>query len=371
MNQPMVLSPTDFIAISNQIMENAFSGVQIQGELANFKISKNRWVFFDLKDEYSKVACFASVYALPGPLEEGMMLRVTGTPKIHPQYGFSVTVQSIVPSGEGSIKKAFELLKAKLLTEGLFDTSRKRRLPYPPKKVALITSKESAAYVDFKKVMNVRWPFIELSTYDTQVQGDLAIEQIISAINTVNSQPSLDDVLVITRGGGSADDMAVFNDENLVRAISSSRTPTLVAIGHEVDESLAETVADARASTPSNAAELLVPDRVAELKSVKILRKSFAHNLKIVIDIENKNLKSKEGYFSIKLLQQLNYAKTELRNFRRIAKSYDPREILKRGYSIIKSTDGSIIMSVKSVKTSDKINIELTDGHIKAIVEKG
>nr|MBP7835134.1 exodeoxyribonuclease VII large subunit [Candidatus Saccharibacteria bacterium] len=168
-NQPLLFSPTDFVALTNQVLETAFGFIHIQGEVSNFRISKNKWVYFDLKDDYSKVACFASVYAMPGPIENGMVVVASGRPTLHQQFGFNFTVQSVVPSGEGSIKKAFDLLKAKLDKEGLFDEERKRTLPYPPNKIALVASIESAAYADFVKVMSARWPFVQISIYESLV----------------------------------------------------------------------------------------------------------------------------------------------------------------------------------------------------------
>src|SRR5690606_31853852 len=123
--------------------------VTVVGELASFRVSKNRWVYFDLKDENASVKFFGTVYQLPGPLEDGLMVQVTGTPRLHPLYGFSITAQSLQPVGEGSLRRAAALLEAKLRSEGLFDDSRKRSLPYPPSRIGLITSGESAAYHDF------------------------------------------------------------------------------------------------------------------------------------------------------------------------------------------------------------------------------
>jgi exodeoxyribonuclease VII large subunit len=203
-------------------------------------VSKNKWLYFDLKDEFSKVSCFASIYALPGPLDDGMVVRVTGVPRLHPQFGFSVTVQTITPAGEGSIKKAFLLLKKKLTDEGLFDEARKRGIPDLPRSIALVASVESAAYADFIKILSARWPFVNVHVYDSQVQGEAAPEQLVRAIKRANESAELADVLVVTRGGGSADDLQAFNDERVVRAVAASRMPTIVAIGHEIDESLSD-----------------------------------------------------------------------------------------------------------------------------------
>ena len=155
--QDVVLQPVEFVALINQTLEFALPYAVVEGEVSNFRISKNRWVYFDLKDEQASVKCFGTVYQLPGPIEDGMLMKVSGNARLHPQFGFSLNMQSMMPSGEGSIKKAAALLEAKLQKEGLFDPTHKRRLPYPPDKIGLITSGESAAFADFIKILNARW----------------------------------------------------------------------------------------------------------------------------------------------------------------------------------------------------------------------
>jgi exodeoxyribonuclease VII large subunit len=151
------LSVSEFVELLNQTLEFAYPDLVIVGELANFRVSKNRWVYFDLKDEQASVKFFGTVYNLPGPLEDGMLLKVWGQPRLHNLYGFSITVMNIQPSGEGSIRRAAKLLQAKLASEGLFDETRKRPIPYPPQRIGLITSKQSAAYADFVKILQARW----------------------------------------------------------------------------------------------------------------------------------------------------------------------------------------------------------------------
>ena len=152
--EEIVFTPTDFVAVFNQTLELAYPVVAIEGELANFRVSRNRWVYFDIKDELASVKFFGSTYLLPGPLEDGLKLRVVGSPRLHPQFGFSITFQSIQPVGEGAIKKAADLVRAKLETEGLFAPQRKRPLPEIPRRVGLITAAASAACADFIKILN-------------------------------------------------------------------------------------------------------------------------------------------------------------------------------------------------------------------------
>jgi exodeoxyribonuclease VII large subunit len=368
MDQPeLILTPTDFVAITNQTLEYAFGLVKIEGELANFRVSKNRWVYFDIKDDLSKIACFTSVYNLPGPLEDGMMVVVSGQPRLHPQFGFSINIQTIKPSGEGSIKKAYEILKAQLQAEGLFEPARKRFLPYPPQSIALITSKESAAYADFIKILNSRWPSVELELYDVQVQGEAAPLQLTEAINTINNLTELPDVMVITRGGGSADDLVAFDDERVVRAIAGSRVATMVAIGHEVDISLSELAADKRASTPSNAAELLVPNKKDELAKLSIIKKAFGQSVLALLKLEATLLNNLRQQLLAQLVVLSDLALQNIKSVKTLLKAYSPDLALERGYSIAK-LGSEIVKSVNQVKIDDKLKLTLNDGVLDASI---
>lgn len=258
------LSVTEFIEECNDYLEANFEDVLIEGEVAEFKVNQGKWVFFSLKDEQSTVSCFMSAWQLSIPLEDGMKVRLSGTPKLTKWGKFSLTVKKISPVGEGSIKKAFEMLKKKLAKEGLFDESRKRPLPKYPTKIGVISSTSAAGYADFCKIVNSRWGGLEIKTAHTQVQGLDAPAQIIRALEYLNEQAEVE-VIAILRGGGSKDDLSCFNDETLARALARSRIPVITGIGHEVDESIADLVADARASTPSNCAELLTRDRRREI----------------------------------------------------------------------------------------------------------
>jgi exodeoxyribonuclease VII large subunit len=363
----VTLSVSDFVALVNQTFETAYPYVTISGELANFRVSKNRWVYFDLKDDSASVKFFGTVYQMPGPLEDGMLVQVSGNPRLHPLYGFSVTVQSLRPVGEGSIKKAAELLQIKLQAEGLFDPSRKRLLPYPPTRIGLVASKESAAYVDFIKVLEARWSGIDITLIDVQVQGEPAPAQIVAAIAQLNQLPEPPEVLVLTRGGGSAEDMAAFSSELVTRAVATSRIPTLVAIGHERDISLAELAADQRASTPSNAAELLVPDRSQVLRELDSVRRQLTTQLlrsfkeyrtaysQAVQDLRNGMLK---------LLQAEAAA---LERQKKLLEVLHPDAALKRGYAMIYQAS-KLVRSVRDLHTGSEVQLRLSDGTAQASI---
>ena len=366
--EELVLSPSDFVAVTNQTLEFAFGGLaRIEGELSNFRISKNKWVYFDVKDDTAKVSCFASVYALPGPLEDGMLIKITGQPRLHPQFGFSVTVQSIQPSGEGALKKAFDLLKAKLEAEGLFEESRKRYIPYPPRRIALVTSVESAAYADFIKILSARWPFVTIDMYDVQVQGDPAPAQLAAAIASASADGDPADVLVVTRGGGSTDDLAAFNDERVVRAIAASRIPTVVAIGHEIDESLCELAADMRASTPSNAAELIAPDRTSELASVRQSGKRLQVSAQALVLAEHQIIINQRQMLGSQLQRVITQLRQELASTKNLLRAYNPNNVLQRGYAFVRK-NGKIIKNAGDVGVGDTVDIDLYSAALTAQV---
>lgn len=365
----IVFSVSDFVAVLNQTLDYAYPDVTIVGELSNFRVSKNRWVYFDLKDEYSSVKFFGTIYMLPGPLEDGLMVQVSGTPRLHQQFGFSVNMRSIQPVGKGSLKKAASLLEAKLTAEGLFDESRKRILPHPPKRVGLITSSESAAFHDFMKVLNARWGGVDVQLYDVQVQGEAAVGQIVGAIDFFNSHAEPVDVLVVTRGGGSAEDLAAFSTEQVTRAVAGSRIPTCVAIGHEVDISLAELASDRRASTPSNAAELLVPDKRHEIAQLDVARAQLSSALESQVSDKRLGLKESIKLLHSSLERLLIRESQSISNLQQLLEALSPQAAMRRGYALV-TANGSVVRSVSKLNRGQEIAIELIDGKATAEVKE-
>lgn len=368
MTTDIVYGVSDFVAFLNQTLEAVYPFVTIEGELANFRVSKNRWVYFDLKDEFAKVSCFATVYQLPGPLEDGLVVRVSGSPRLHPQYNFSVNVQSITPVGEGSIRRAADLLQAKLTAEGLFDEERKRTLPYPPRRVGLITATDSAAYADFIKVANARWRGLEIIHTNVAVQGSEAPGQIVSAIQQLNALPELPDVLVIIRGGGSADDLQAFSTEQVVRAVAASRVPTLVAIGHEIDLSLAELAADQRASTPSNAAELLLPDRKEVVRALREQRAALTRHISQLVQQQRQGVDAAKQTLGREIALVFERAQLALGAKTRLLQAYNPTLALQRGYALVRAADGTIIKRIGQVRVGQDLRLAVSDGTIEASV---
>lgn len=334
------LSPTQLINVLNDTLGYTYDNVTLEGEVSSFKINQGKWVFFDLKDEESSINCFMTVSQLRMPLTDGMKVIVRGYPKITRWGKFSFTVRAVQPVGEGNIKKSFEILKAKLQKEGLFDPAKKRKIPQNLSRIGVISSTQAAGYADFIKIINARWGGLKIQTIHTQVQGLDAADQIIAALQKFNERGEVE-IIAILRGGGSADDLAVFNDESLTRAIAASKIPVITGIGHEVDESLADLAADVRASTPSNAAEMLSRDRQVEITRIRSLVENARRGYLSQIDAMIQNIVHR-----LKMIETLN-----------------PEKVLRQGYAIL---SGELkIGEIIKITTNDAI----IDAEIKNIKE--
>lgn len=356
-------SVSEFVAVFNQSLEITFPSVTIVGELSNFRVNRGQWVYFDLKDDAANVKFFGTSRQLPGPLEDGLILEVRGRPRLHPNFGFSINIDEITVSGEGSIRRAQDLLARKLSGEGLFDDSRKRSLPYPPVDIGVISAHGSAALADFRKILDQRWGKARVRFMDTAVQGEGAPNQIVKAIQSFNELADAPEVLVIIRGGGSADDLAAFSTESVVRAVAASRIPTLVAVGHEVDVSLAELAADRRASTPSNAAELLVPDASSERIALNTKLDQLAYSAKQTLDQSTQNIQAQKQLLAEIMNTIFKVADNEVESRSQFLALLDPRLPMKRGFALVRN-GGRQLRSTKDVDKNDSLSIEFVDGII-------
>ncbi len=338
---------SQFIEVCNQSLEYAFSDVVVEGEVASFKINQGKWVFFDLKEADSCVSCFMVVSQLHAALTDGMKVRVRATPKLTRWGKFSLTIKQVMPVGEGSIKKNFELLKKKLIAEGLFDSAKKRPLPPQITKIGVISSTAAAGYHDFLKILDNRWGGLSIQTINTQVQGLAAPEQIVRALDYFNQRGTVD-VIAILRGGGSADDLSAFNDEQLARAIAASRIPVITGIGHEVDESLADLAADIRASTPSNAAERLSPDRTASQRHLYLQIDAIRRCLFDHIAVLSRENRQKLVDARAEFLRRIDSSMQHVVETQKILLSLSPEGVLSRGYAILvgKLSPGSTIQII-------------------------
>lgn len=413
-----ILSVSAFIQQINSIIGE--QTVQIEGEVSAFQMSSfanNQWVFFDLKDEQkeAKIRCFTTVANLRksriSPVD-GMRIIITGKPRLSPKSGiFSVMVETLAVSGEGELAKAFELLRQKLEAEGLFSEARKRAIPEMPKSIGIITSQDAAAYKDFMKVLGARMGGLNLYFHHAQVQGERAVDSIIEAIDNLNTYPEVE-VIVLTRGGGAMDDLHAFNDESVARAIYTSIKPIISAVGHERDFTIADFVADMRASTPSNAAELLTPHRdelkISVEQKERILQASIQYKVQNLESRIDQNLHILERYtryiadtvrVTIQKLESLVVQKlNEIQQYQykvhnnvhnlnlimsnNLAQSQnklallqskllalDPQAILQKGYSITKIYD-KIITDSNDLKEGDIITTQFYNGKINSKVIK-
>lgn len=365
--QSPVFSVSDFVGVFNQSLSVIYPDVKIFGEISNLRISRGKWVYFDLKDEYSSLKMFGAVTSLPGPLEDGMTVEVSGKPYLHHLYNFSVQFYDVSVTGQGNLVKAYQILMKKLESEGLFESSRKRSLPTFPAKVCLIASKESAGYGDFKKIAYKRWSQTEIVEFDVMVQGAQAPAQIVEAINKANQTDA--ETLVILRGGGSRDDLVAFDDERVVRAIASSRLPSLVAVGHERDVVLAELVADVRASTPSNAAEILLPDMKQEISWLSFSKKQFSGLVSNFVSNIESQIKLYKSSINDLLTQKIDDEQYEVDHFYKLLKAYDPRTPLAKGYVLALGPEGLIKSSVQARQIKN-FDIKFADGDINVQIKE-
>ncbi|MFA6161017.1 MAG: exodeoxyribonuclease VII large subunit [Patescibacteria group bacterium] len=390
-----VFSVTDFIAHINDVLGKSWNAEElcVEGEVSGFRVSQGQWVNFDLKDEQGLVNIFMTVWQLRVPIEDGIKVRVYGMPRIYPKFGkFSLTASKVELVGEGALKKALAALKAKLEAEGLFDPSRKRELPIFPNRIALIASRESAAYGDFIRIVGERWGGLEIDVYHVKVQGAGAPEDIVRAIQQANSSLSLRgdseatrqsayyDALILTRGGGSLEELMAFNDEQVVRAIHASKIPTLVGIGHERDLSLAELAADVRGSTPTDCARRLVPDKKDVLRDLAFKTGGIELRLQETIRVKKelmvRALRAPATWLSARrqALDQLSLLCSQnvrewlsglndkLKADIRLLASLDPKGVLNRGYSILRDARGAAVSSIAKLTVGQPVTVVLSDG---------
>ena len=352
MERELKFSVSEFVDTLNQTLDFAYAGVTVVGEVSSFKVNQGKWVFFDLKDDESVLNCFMSVFQLRIPLEDGMKVAVRGVPKLTKWGKFSFTVQNVMPVGEGSIKKSFELLKAKLEKEGLFSPEKKRPLPENLEKIGVISSPQAAGYADFVKILNERWGGLKIKVAKTQVQGLVAADQIIRALKYFNERDEVQ-IIAIIRGGGSADDLAVFNDENLVRAIAASKIPVITGIGHEVDTSLSDLAADIVGSTPSNVAQILTKDKKAEILRLKNNVLTLKNLLFERISAQKRANNSLLGQVLHENVVKITTKLEKIAQIQRILEAMNPEKVLKQGYAILKGdlSPGNVV----KITTFDKI----------------
>jgi len=389
MGRMKVLQVSEYLEIVNGVLRETLGGevLAVEGEVSGYRVNQGQWVTFDLKDEKALVNVFIPAWQLSVPLEDGAKVRVFGTPRIYPKFGkFSLSADRIELAGEGALKKALAALRLRLEKEGLFDPARKRPLPRFPRRVALVASRESAAYGDFIRILQERWGGLEIDLYHVLVQGEKAPQDIVNAIG--QAQEEAYDALVMTRGGGSLEELMAFNDERVVRAIHGSRIPTLVAIGHERDLTLAEEAADVRGSTPTDCARRLVPDRrdvlfelANSLQGIETALRQGLDGGRSVLDKaftapamwiagRQTELTAVASGVSEKVDVWLKDLVGELFNQTRLLQSLDPKGVLQRGYAILKDSRGKGLVSAAQLKPGQEVAVVLRDGEVGATVTR-
>ena len=373
------------------------SNIAIRGELSNYKVYPSGHHYFTLKDETGAMKCVmfkSSAYRLRFRPENGMKVIAMGSITVYIRDGaYQLYCTGMVLDGIGDLYAAFEQLKIKLGNEGLFDQSHKKPLPQYPGVIGIITSPAGAAVHDMLRILRKRYPLTKVRLLPVRVQGAEAPGEIAAAIGYAN-QYELADLLIVGRGGGSIEDLWAFNDERVARAIYASRIPVISAVGHEPDVTISDFVADLRAATPSNAAELAVPDqdalrqtldsmndvmavamsrrlkaageRLAALSNRPVLRSplaSFESRKKALILLENQ-------LFSA---QNHNISKNRQRFVAQVAKldAMSPLKVLTRGYAVVSDEDGHIIRSAGEVHPGDALTVRVSDGTFRASVTEG
>lgn len=387
----MVMTVTQFVAYLNETFKAIWdaTAVAIEGEVSGFRVSQGQWVNFDLKDSDSLVSCFSVLAKMPFRLEDGMRVRVYGMPRVYQKYGkFSLSVERFEVVGEGALKKALAALRARLEAEGLFDPTRKRPLPRFPQRIALVASTESAAYGDFLRIVSERWGGLEIDAYHVLVQGEKAPLSICRAFAHLAKKADQYDVVVMTRGGGSFEELMAFQDERVVRAVYACPIPTLVAIGHERDITLAEEVADVRGSTPTDCARRLVPDRRDVAYEVSV----FGERIEAAIERQLSDLRSAlttvftvTDRWMMRCAQQVEQSrrsldqatdrwlaacKERLVHAAALTAAMDPNRVLARGYALIRDrATGKPLLRVARMRPGQAVSLCLQDGSLNATLD--
>jgi len=374
--------------------DEVLMGVGVKGELSNYKVYPSGHHYFTMKDAESSLKCVmfkGSAIKLRFRPESGMSVVAFGRISVYPRDGaYQLYVNEIKPDGVGDLYVAFEQLKEKLQKEGLFDEKHKKRLPRFPKKIAIITSSAGAAIEDMIRILGTRWPMSEVVLIPVRVQGTEAPPEITQAIAKANELDGID--LIITgRGGGSIEDLWAFNDERVARAIFASTIPVISAVGHEPDVTIADFVADVRASTPSNAAEIAVPDcavvygwlsDVQERSSIAISREIKALRQKLTDASSKRVMQKPTGYIEerrvhidrsyerlVSVIERKLHKNKE--RYARLAATLDalsPLKVLGRGYAIAQNSDGNVIKTAADVKAGDNIKVKLKKDEINCVV---
>lgn len=369
--------------------------VCVRGELSNYKIYPSGHHYFTLKDAESSLRCVMFKYSavkLRFRPENGMGVTAFGRVSVYLRDGaYQLSCTSLMPEGMGDLQVAFEQMKAKLSAEGLFDPAHKKPLPPFPEKIAIITSSAGAAIHDMIRILGHRWPMTKVILLPVRVQGVEAPAEIAGAIRYAN-EFQIADLIITGRGGGSLEDLWAFNDERVARAIYASGIPVISAVGHEPDVTISDYVADRRASTPSNAAEIAVPDwhemqdalQSYEIRSRQSMEKSLKSLSQRLDALKSKRVLTDPGVYLDNRRMDLDRARDRLlaaserqlaakrQSFVKLGAALDamsPLRVLSRGYTVSSDADGTILKSVKDLQPGQELSVRFLDGTADCRVE--
>ncbi len=376
--------------------DRLLNNVAVKGEISNYKIYPSGHHYFTIKDAGGALKCVmfkTSAQKIRFRPENGMQIIAIGKISVFPRDGaYQLYCTGIVLDGIGDLYAAFEQLKTKLHAQGLFDPSNKKPLPQYPGTIGIITSAAGAAVHDMLRILHKRYPLTKVCLLPVRVQGVEAPGEIVAAIRYANYY-RLADLLIVGRGGGSIEDLWAFNDEQVARAIYESRIPVVSAVGHEPDVTISDFVADLRAATPSNAAELAVPDQdslrqildgfaTAMVNSMENRIHHGRKHLKILSD--SPALQSPEAYLEQRKktlvmlqnrliaaqMQQINRKNHKYIGLTAKLDAMSPLKVLTRGYAMVQQEDGKMIRQISDVNVHDRVSVSLADGQFTAVVEQ-
>ena len=390
-----VFSVTSLTSVIKELLESSFVNISLEGEISGYRPNSSGHLYFTLKDENSQISAVmfrGKTSGLKFVPKDGIKVRCTGSISVYaPRGNYQIIISKMEIEGEGNILQILEERKMRLAAEGLFNSDRKKRIPFFPKKIGVITSPTGAALRDILQITKRRNPAVEVIVFPAVVQGNDAAPSIVRQIQAANDFKMVD-TLIVGRGGGSIEDLLPFSEESVVRAVAKSEIPVISAVGHEIDWALCDYAADCRAPTPSAAAEIAVPQLIdikndlngyqnemlslinAKVEKMKLLIKSFNP------DSMEMRFRTIEQPYLMRLENAKNALQTnfdeKIKNFRQflresvqILEGASPKTILARGYSMVKTADGKIIRSQTDVKNGEKIEIYPAEGKILATVD--
>jgi exodeoxyribonuclease VII large subunit len=360
-----VLTVKQLALIVSETISLIPAGLIVEGEIQKVKVYKDYMIFFELAGEGQSINCFTTFADLNGELpEEGLKAQLLGEVQLGNRGELRFRVRKLRSEGlAGNNAQLLEKLRLELRAEGLFDDERKRDLPRFPRKVAVITSGGSSAWEDFKRISSSRFLVTELELFSCTVQGEKAEQEICSALVDINQRSSEFDVVAIVRGGGAKGDLAVFNSEKLVRAVANSKVPVVSGVGHEDDTNLVDFVADRRASTPSNAAEIIFPESKDLLKEVYSLRLKAMAAMESSLNLAQAELSAKQNRLARSIREFINNLGSMLKIKISRLDGLDFEKVFAKGFALLES-NGKVLNSVKSVQVGDGLMATLRDGQL-------